>query len=235
MPNVGDSLAALKKVVFEEKKATMEDVVNALDANFEGYEWLLHLFDKVPKYGNDIDYVDNIVKDLLSEAADYVGQFTTRYGAKFATACYAMTTNVMFGRITGALPDGRKSGWPLSEGGISPYQGRNTSGITATMNSVAKIDQVKMTLGSILNMRIAKSAVNNEQKVRALTATLRTFCEKGGNLVQFNFADNETLRAAQKNPELYKDLLVRVATYSAFFVELGEETQEDIIQRNELY
>lgn len=103
------------------------------------------------------------------------------------------------------------------------------------MNSVAKIDQVKMTLGSILNMRIAKSAVNNEQKVRALTATLRTFCEKGGNLVQFNFADNETLRAAQKNPELYKDLLVRVATYSAFFVELGEETQEDIIQRNELY
>lgn len=234
MPNVGDSLAALKQVVFEEKKATMDDVINALDANYEGYEWLLHLFNKAPKFGNDIDYVDNIVKDLLSRAADYTAKYTTRHGAKFGTACFAMTTNVMFGRMTGALPDGRKAGWPLSEGGISPYQGRNVSGITATMNSVAKLDQVKMTLGSILNMRIGNSATNNDQKMNALTAALRTFCEKGGNLVQFNFADNKTLRAAQENPEEYKDLLVRVATYSAFFVELGPDTQEDIIQRNEL-
>lgn len=234
IPNVADSLAAVKKVIFEEKKATMSELIDALDNNFEGYEVLLHQLEKAPKFGNDDDYVDLIARRILSDMGDYVAQFNTHYGAKFATACFAMTTNVMFGRIVGALPDGRKAGLPLSEGGISPYQGRNTSGATATMRSVAKLDQVKLALGSILNMRIDQEAVKNDEKMNLMTAVLRTFCETGGNLVQFNFASNEVLRAAQKNPDEYRDLLVRVATYSAFFVELGPETQEDIIKRNEL-
>lgn len=234
IPNVADALAAVKKVIFEEKKYSMEELIDALNHNFEGYEGLLHQLEKAPKFGNDDDYVDLIAKRILSDAGDYVAQFRTHYGAKFATACFAMTTNVMFGRLVGALPDGRKAGQPLSEGGISPYQGRNTSGAPATMRSVAKLDQVKLALGSILNMRIDPDAVKNDEKMDRMVALLRTFCETGGNLVQFNFASNEVLRAAQKAPEQYRDLLVRVATYSAFFVELGPETQEDIINRNEL-
>ena len=102
------------------------------------------------------------------------------------------------------------------------------------MRSVAKLDQVKLALGSILNMRIDPDAVKNDEKMDRMVSLLRTFCETGGNLVQFNFASNAMLRAAQKDPDQYRDLLVRVATYSAFFVELGPETQEDIINRNEL-
>lgn len=234
IPNVADSLAAVKRVIFEEKKYTMAELIDALDHNFEGYEGLLRQLERAPKFGNDEDYVDLIAKRILSDAGDYVAQFRTHYGAKFATACFAMTTNVMFGRMVGALPDGRKAGEPLSEGGISPYQGRNVSGAPATMKSVAKLDQVKLALGSILNMRIDPEAVKDEEKMDRMVSLLRTFCETGGNLVQFNFASNEMLRAAQKDPDQYRDLLVRVATYSAFFVELGPETQEDIINRNEL-
>ena len=212
----------------------MAERVDALDGKFEGYEGLLHQLEKAPKFGNDDDYVDLIAKRILSDAGDYVAQFHTHYGAKFATACFAMTTNVMFGRLVGALPDGRKAGLPLSEGGISPYQGRNISGAPATMRSVAKLDQVKLALGSILNMRIDPDAVKNDEKMDRMVSLLRTFCETGGNLVQFNFASNAMLRAAQKDPDQYRHLLVRVATYSAFFVELGPETQEDIINRNEL-
>jgi len=233
-PNVADSLAAIKKVIFEDKRATMSDLIDALDNNFEGYEELKHFLDKAPKFGNDDPYVDSILKRILSDAGDFVAQYHTTNGARFATACYAMTTNVFFGRLVGALPDGRCAGLPLSEGGISPYQGRNKSGASATMNSVASLDQVKLALGTILNMRISPDAVNNDDKMNSMVALLRTFSEQGGNLVQFNFASNEVLKAAQKNPELYKDLLVRVATYSAFFVELGVETQNDIINRNEL-
>ena len=234
IPNVADALCAVKRLVFEEKKYTMAQMVDALDHNFEGYENILHDIQRTPKFGNDIDEVDLIAKRILSDMGDYVGQFKTHYGAKFATACFAMTTNVMFGRMVGALPDGRLAGQPLSEGGISPYQGRNTSGATATMKSVAKLDQVKLALGSILNMRISNEAVKNDQKMELMTTMLRTFCETGGNLVQFNFASTEVLRDAQIHPEKYRDLLVRVATYSAFFVELGKDTQDDIIHRNEL-
>ena len=234
IPNVADALCAVKKLVFDEKKYTMSDVVDALDANFEGYEALLYDIRRAPKFGNDLDEVDLIAKRILSDMGDYVAQFRTHYGAKFATACFAMTTNVMFGRLVGALPDGRLAGQPLSEGGISPYQGRNTSGATATMRSVAKLDQVKLALGSILNMRISEEAVKDDQKMELMTTMLRTFCETGGNLVQFNFASNKVLRDAQQHPEKYRDLLVRVATYSAFFVELGKDTQDDIIHRSEL-
>ena len=233
-PNMADSLTAIKRVIFEDKKATMTDLCDALDHNFEGYEWLLHLLEKAPKYGNDIDEADLMLKRILNDACAYVAQFKGRHGSEFSIACFAMTANVTFGRVVGALPDGRLSGLPLSEGGISPYQGRNVSGATATFNSVCKLDQVKMTAGTILNMRIAPEAVKDERGMKNMTALLRTFTERGGNLVQFNFADNATLKAAQKDPNSYRDLLVRVATYSAFFVELGEEIQNDIINRSEL-
>lgn len=233
-PNMADSLTAIKKVIFEDKKATMAQLCDALDANFEGYEWLLHLLEKAPKYGNDIDEADFMTKRVISDACDFVSQFRTWHGARYLIACFAMTTNVTFGRLVGALPDGRLKGLPLSEGGISPYQGRNVNGITATFNSVCKIDQVKLAAGSILNARVSPELIKDEAGMKKLVSLLRIFAERGGNLVQFNFADNKVLKAAQKDPDSYRDLLVRVATYSAFFVELGEETQNDIINRSEL-
>ena len=137
------------------------------------------------------------------------------------------------GYVVGALPDGRKAGEPLSEGGISPYQGRNVSGPTATMRSVAKLDHLKLTHGSVLNMRFNPDALKDESKMRKFASLIRTFCETGGALVQFNIVDTDTLRDAQRHPEKYRDLLVRVATYSAYFVELSPELQDDIIARME--
>ena len=142
-----------------------------------------------------------------------------------------MTGNIPLGWAVGALPDGRKAGAPLAEGGISPHQGRNVNGPTATLSSVAKLDQIKLSNGSILNMRLSPGAIKDREKMMKFISMVRTFCETGGDLVQFNFIDNEMLRDAQKHPKKYKDLLVRVATYSAYFVELSPELQNDIIER----
>ncbi|MGN1413878.1 MAG: glycyl radical protein [Anaerovoracaceae bacterium] len=231
--NVADSLAAIKKTVFDDKRLTMDRLIDALDHNYEGYEDVLHLVSQAPKFGNDDDYVDLILKDVVRFSCDYVKDRESFGGAHFGTTILTMTANVMFGRNVGALPDGRLAGQPLAEGGVSPYQGRNVSGTVATLNSVAKLDQTKLTNGSILNLRISAGSVATQEKLKKLATIVRTYCENGGNLVQFNFTSNTTLRAAQENPEQYRDLLVRVATYSAFFVELGKETQEDIIRRNE--
>jgi formate C-acetyltransferase len=143
-----------------------------------------------------------------------------------------MTANIPLGQTMGASPDGRKAKEPLTEC-ISPHQGRNNSGPTATYRSVAKIDHAKMTHGSILNMRFNPDALKDHAKIVKFAAMMRTFFETGGDLVQFNIIDTATLKAAQKNPEKYKDLIVRVATYSAYFVELFKESQDDIIARME--
>ncbi len=232
-PNVGDSLAAIKKAVFEDKKLTMDRLIDALDKNFEGEEEVLHILNSVPKFGNDNDYVDSIVNEVLMHAADEVGKIRGFKGAISSAAAGTITTNVPLGYVVGALPDGRKAGEPISEGGISPHQGRNVSGPTATMRSVAKIDHAKLNNGSVLNMRFSPDSLKDESKMRKFAALVRTFLESGGGLVQFNIVGTDTLRDAQKYPEKYKDLLVRVATYSAYFVELSPELQNDIIARME--
>lgn len=233
VPNVGDGLAAIKKTVYDDKTLTMDRVLRLLDNNLEGDDQALYLLKKAPKFGNNDPYVDTITRDVLARACDYVKQHTTYAGIRTAPACLTMTVNIPLGAMVGALPDGRKAGEPLSEGGISPHQGRNTSGVTSTMASVASLDQVRLTHGSILNIRISEGAINCEERLRKFASLLRTFCETGGNLVQFNFVSSQTLRDAQKHPERYRDLLVRVATYSAFFVELSPELQDDIISRME--
>jgi formate C-acetyltransferase len=232
-PNVGDSLAAIKKTVFDDKRLTMGQVIDALDKNFEGKEEVLHLLSSAPKFGNDNDYVDSIINDVLVHGSNQVTRFMYLSGGKSTAAAAVVTANVPLGYHVGALPDGRKRGEPLSEGGISPYQGRNVSGPTATMKSVAKLDHVKLTGGSVLNMRLNPGLVKDEANTRKFVALIRTFCETGGFLVQFNITDTETLKAAQREPEKYRDLLVRVATYSAYFVDLSPELQNDIISRVE--
>jgi formate C-acetyltransferase len=232
-PNVGDSLAAIKKVVFEDKKITMDRLIDALDKNFEGEEEILNVLKSAPKFGNDDDYVDSIVNEVLVHFSSEIARHKS-YGAAISTTSAGVATaNIPLGEIVGALPDGRRASEPLSEGGISPQQGRNVSGPTATMRSVAKLDHTKLTNGSVLNMRFNPDVLKDEWKMKKFISLIRTFCETGGFLVQFNIIDTDTLRDAQRHPHKYKDLLVRVATYSAYFVELSPELQNNIIARME--
>ncbi len=232
-PNVGDSLAAIRRVVFEQKRATMADILTALDRNFEGYEDLRALLLRQPKFGNNDPYVDAIVNDVLSYVSDTVAAEPGFSGAKSTVAAAAVTANVGLGMVLGATPDGRLAGEPISEGGISPAQGRNTSGATASMLSVAHLDHDKLLHGEVLNLRMNPDAVAGEEKLRKFESLIRAYVDAGGYLVQFNIVSTETLRDAQLHPENHRDLVVRVATYAAYFIELGPELQNDIIRRLE--
>lgn len=231
LPNIADSLAAIQQVVFQDRQATMGQLLQALEANFEGYDQLLRQLKAAPKFGNDLDQVDLIARRVLRRTSEYVCRQHTWNGRRCAIGCIGMTVNIPYGEILGAMPDGRLAGEPLSEGGISPYPGRNVSGITAVLNSVAKMDHDWLENGSILNVRIAAGACATPDKISKLAMLVKVFCQKKGSLIQFNFTGTETLLDAQKHPERYKDLLVRVATYSSYFVELSTALQDNIISR----
>jgi len=233
IPNVGDSLATLKKLVFDDRKITMKQLIDALDKNFEGEDKILHLINMAPKFGNDVDSVDSIVNDVLVNISDEFAKYEGFGGIRYTAAGGAVVANIPLGKAVGALPDGRLAGLPLSDGGISPYRGRNISGPTATMRSVAKLDLIKTSGGNVLNMRFNPEGLANESKMKKFALLIRKFCETGGDLVQFNIVDSSTLMDAQKHPENYRDLLVRVATYSAYFIDLPVELQNDIIARTE--
>ncbi len=232
-PNVGDSLAAIKKYVFEEQQIRMADLCEALNRNYDGYEGLQKLLLRGPKSGNSNPYVDTIVNEILSFVSDVVAETNGFHDAQSTVAAAAVTANVGLGMVLGATPDGRKAGEPISEGGISPAQGRNVSGATATMMSVARLDHSKLRHGEVLNMRINPEAVQGEDKLAKFSALIRSYLNAGGFLVQFNIVSTETLRDAQLHPEAHRDLVVRVAAYAAYFVELGAELQNDIIRRME--
>lgn len=232
-PNMGDSLYALKKLVFEQKKYTMAEVIDALDADWEGYDEMYRDFKAQPKFGNDIAEVDAMVNDVLEFCSAEIAKTPGLFGAKSICAAATITANIMMGEDTGAQPDGRHAGEPIAEGGISPHQGRNVSGVTATMASIAKLNPLSFCNGSVLNIRINPDAVSSNEKIRKLAALVSVFHKMGGFLVQFNIVSTETLRDAQQHPEQYKDLLVRVSTYSAYFVELSTVLQNDIINRME--
>jgi choline trimethylamine-lyase len=233
LPNIADSLAAVKRVVFDDKLTDMKGLIDALDKNFEGEERLLQALRNAPKFGNDDDYVDSIVNDVVGLFAEALGAHKGLCGAKPVLAVASGTGHIMMGRQVGATPEGRRAGEPFAEGGISPHQGRNTSGPTATLRSVAKLDHTKMSGGSVLNMKFNPEALVGADKKEKFLSMLRMYCETGGFHVQFNIVDAKTLRDAQKHPEKYRDMLVRVATYSAKFVELSLRMQDDIIARTE--
>ncbi len=232
-PNVADSLAAIKKLVFEDKIITIDRLLESLDNNFEGEEEILSLIGKAPKYGNDDDYVDTIMVDIFNHFNETLAPYKGYNGTKYSISSYVASGNLMLGAAVGALPDGRKAGTSLCEGGLSPYPGRNVNGATSTINSVTKIDIVKLSAGTALNMKFNPDALKDESKMRKFASLIRAYFEKGGYHVQFNIVNTEMLKDAQKNPDKYKDLLVRVATYSAFFTQLGPECQQEIIDRVE--
>jgi formate C-acetyltransferase len=238
MSNVGNSLAAIKKLVFEDKRLTGAQIMHALETNFEdtattptGPE-IQQMLLAAPKYGNDDDYVDRLVKEPTLHAMRDVRGYTSWTGGRGGFALLPVSQNIPFGEIIGATPDGRKAGVPTAEG-CSPTRGTDVKGPTAAVKSVAKLDHVLADSGSLLNQKFNPAVLKDISGLRKLAALIKTYFDLKGMHIQFNVVSAETLREAQKHPEEYADLMVRVAGYSALFVSLDPAVQEDIIMRTE--
>ena len=229
---ITDSLTAIKYHVFDKKTITMDEFLKALKNNFKGYEkFQLILLNKTPKYGNDDDYADSIMKKVFDTFFDAVDGRPNTRGGTHRINLLPTTVHIYFGKVTGATPDGRKAWEPLSEG-VSPVQGTDRKGPTAVIKSVAKIDHIK-TGGALLNQKFTPSILQNEDGLNKLLKLIRTYFKLDGHHVQFNVVTAETLRDAQRHPEKYRDLIVRVAGYSDYFVDLKTELQNEIIKRTE--
>jgi len=230
-----NALSALKYHVFERKTFTMEEVLRVLDADFAGpYESIRQiLLNKSPRYGEDDDYADSIAKAIVDEVVRVVESFPPTPIRRASRRAYFLptTVHVYFGRVTGATPDGRKAGTPVSEG-VSPVQGTDRRGIAAVFRSVAKCDWDK-TGGALLNQKLSPDLLASEEGIRKLAQLIRVFFNLGGHHVQFNVVSAELLGEAQKRPQEFQDLMVRVAGYSDYFVNLPRGLQEEIIARTE--
>jgi formate C-acetyltransferase len=227
-----DSLSALKQVVFDDKAMSLSELVRALDADFEGHEILRQrLLNRTHKYGNDDDYADGIMVRAFQMLFEELDGRPNSKGGCYRVEMLPTTSHVYFGSVTGAMPDGRKAGLPLSEG-ISPVQGADRHGPTAVLKSAGKMDHVK-TGGTLLNMKFTPALVNDENGIDKLACLVRAYFKLGGHHVQFNVVCKETLRQAQAAPQQHRDLIVRVAGYSDYFCDLSRELQEEIITRTE--
>jgi len=227
-----DSLAAIKYHVFDEKTMNMKDLLQALKDNFAAQEKTrLMLWNNTPKYGNDDDYADNLLKASFDAFYDAInGRRNTRGG--FYRVNYLSTTcHVYFGSVTGATADGRRASEPLSEG-VSPVQGADRQGPTSVIKSVAKMDQVR-TGGALLNQKFTPMLLEGDDGLQDLAHLVRSYFKLDGHHIQFNVVSAETLRAAQASPEKYRDLIVRVAGYSDYFCDLTKSLQDEIIARTE--
>jgi formate C-acetyltransferase len=240
--NLGNSLASIKKLIFEDAVISKKDLVRNLNNNFEGLEGervRQLLLNYAPKYGNDDDYVDRLLCDAYSCFINELTKYhTTRYGrgpvgCRYYAGTSSISANVPSGSVVPATPDGRKAFTPLAEGS-SPTSGTDSLGPTAVFKSVSKLPTNKILGGVLLNQKLSPSALADETQKQKLISIIRTFFEalKGWH-VQYNIVSRETLLAAKKNPENYRDLVVRVAGYSAFFTTLSPDTQDDIIARTE--
>ncbi len=230
-----DSLAALKKLVFDDKKYTMEQVLTMLKANWEGYETERMDFVQAPKWGNDDDYVDEIIVKAYARIRDEVCRPIRCWGAT-AKGVPMVPQNVaaysVAGVLLGALPNGRRLGDTCYDGGCSPGAGLDKKGPTAVLRSVAKLDHRTMFRANLLNQRLSPAQLAGDKGFELWHNYIKTWHDLGINHVQFNMVDNETLFAAQKEPEKYSELIVRVAGYSAHFVDMNKKTQDTIIARN---
>lgn len=229
---ITDSLAAIKYNVFDNEKFSMDTLLKAMEANFEGYEAELNMVkNKTPKYGNDDDYADDIMKEVFNL---YHGEVTGRptvNGGEYRVDMLPTTCHVYFGEVMGASPNGRLAEKPVSEG-ISPEKGGDTNGPTAVIKSCAKMDHL-ITGGTLLNQRFAPSVVQGEEGLDNMANLIRAYFNMDGHHIQFNVFDKNVLLAAQKNPDEYKDLIVRVAGYSDHFNNLSRALQDEIIGRTE--
>jgi pyruvate formate-lyase/glycerol dehydratase family glycyl radical enzyme len=230
--NVADSMAAVKKLVYDDKKYSMSQLMQAIEANWEGFESMRADFLAAPKYGNDDDYVDLLAADLYEHIERKLATMDTAYGGKAVATAISITSHQPGGALTGATPDGRRKGEILADGSMSPMHGMDRKGPTGVLKSAMKIDQDAYQ-ATLLNMKFHPSALNTENDMKKLASLMKTYFAHGGKHVQFNIVDRETLVAAQAEPEAYSDLVVRVAGYSAYFNALGKPMQDEIIERTE--
>lgn len=245
--SAGDALTGIEYLVFDKKILTMEQLLHACATNFEdesttptGKEIQIIMKNKVPKFGNDDDYADKWVVAI----EEYVGHSlnhdykSSKYGKGPVPCCFAysqtpVTGNISFGSRIGATPDGRSAGEPVNNG-VSPANGSERNGATAACNSVAKIPTIYDQKGNIFNMRLAPSTIANQESRQKILDMMRALFDKDAEQIQFNVVDNEVLKEAQKRPEDFPDLMVRVSGYSALFTSLGAACQNDVINRTEV-
>jgi pyruvate-formate lyase len=186
-----------------------------------------------PKYGNDDDYVDDIFNDLSFWLQFETSEVKNPFGAKLYPGRTGAVIHVIFGKRVGALPDGRKAGEPLADGFLSPGQGRDVKGPTAMLNSASKINHTDNAKSALLNMKFDRKTLDSREKLEKFLSLLETYFDRGGFHIQFNILDRNTLLEAQKHPAEYKNLMVRVAGFSAYFVSLAPELQNEILSRTE--
>jgi formate C-acetyltransferase/benzylsuccinate synthase len=229
---VVDSLAAIQKLVFEDKKYTMEELLTALDNNWEGYEEMRMDFWKAPKFGNDDDYVDSIAQRYYAMMADEFKQVRTYSGTYPLPLGQSVAGYIVNGPKTAATPNGRHGGEALDDGGISPYMGCDHKGPTAVLKSVSKID-TSTYKGMLLNQRLSPEMMESENGFDLWLSYMNTWHAFNIDHVQFNVRSSEEMREAQKEPEKFPDMIVRVAGYSAKFIDLARYSQDTIIARTE--
>jgi formate C-acetyltransferase len=228
--SLADALAAIRTAVFEERRLTLAELVRATDADFAGQEELrVRLVNRAPKYGNDDDRADDLMRRAFEAFFAAVDGRPCARGGAYRIQMLPTTCHVYFGAVTGATADGRRAGLPLSEG-ISPVQGADRRGPTAVVQSAAKMDHLR-TGGTLLNMKFAPSLLEGEAGIEQLARLVRGYFRLDGHHLQFNVVQAKTLREAQARPEEHRDLIVRVAGYSDYFCDLPKALQEEIITR----
>ena len=228
--DVGDSLTAIKKLVFEEKKITIDQLCDALEKNFEGYDDLRKMLLKVPKFGNDNDYADEQTAWVMHTfSQEAIKNKNTRGGHKIPVHI-PLSSYVRAGAAVGALPSGRLAEEPLADS-LAPTQGSDVSGPTAVFRSVGKINHAEVFAGISFNMRLDPVIFKENYGFKRMADLIRTFVDQKIHHIQFNVISSDTLLAAQKEPDKYRDLMVRVAGYVARFVELPKSVQDSIIAR----
>ena len=228
-----DSLAAVKKLVYDEHAVGMDELVETLRTDFE-HDGRVHalLVNRAPKYGNDIAGTDALATEFTDFVADEVESYRGLLGCATINGLYPVSSHVPHGKVVGALPSGRRAWTPLADG-CSPFHGYDKRGPTASIKSVAAIHHERHTAGTLLNVKLNPDLVSDERGLDNLAALIHGFFDLGGYHIQFNIVTGATLRAAQEKPEEYQGLMVRVAGYSAFFADLCREMQDDIISRTE--
>lgn len=230
--NLADSLAAIKLLVYEEKRISKEDLLKALQSNFEGYEIIrAMLLNRAPKYGNDVEWLDEIGSKWAGYFNEKITHYTNYRGGRYHTGMYTVSAHVPMGENLGASSDGRYAKQPLADGGMSPVYGRDVTGPTAVLKSVSKLDSSFTTNGGLLNMKFLPEFFKTETGIDKFAKFLRTFVDLEIPHIQFNVVRKEDLLAAKKDPENYRSLTVRVAGYTAYFTELAGELQDEIIAR----
>jgi formate C-acetyltransferase len=232
--DVADSLTSIKRLVFDEKKLTMEELVETLDSNFDGRkgEEIRQMCLAAPKYGNDIDEADCAVRDVAKFSADVICSEKNMFGKPYILNRNGVSWHYSGGKGVGALPNGRKAWKPLYDGSLSPMTGKDMYGPTAVLNSAIKADYRDVSV-PIINLKFPLTVLQSPEGLEKVSMLTETFIKNGGIHIQYNFLDKQTLLAAKKDPEEYKDLVVRVAGYSAYFVNLTSEVQDEIIARTE--